>query len=399
MKTLGICFGGYSPLHQGHLDVIMQAKKETDHCYVVVCGYDNEPRGAEIGADLDTRVRLITDFFSVNSFIGEIPLLTVLRVNDTELGIDESMSDNNWKIWTNYVIRQVLEAEVDHKFDTDKEYIDFIDTHIYQPIDSNEPEYDIVFYVGETKYVTALNKCGLRAKLIGWTDSNENHRANNVSGTMIRENPVKYWDKIARPFRQFFTKRILITGTASEGKTTLTTDIARYFNLPFTDERARTIMKWDDKKDTDLDVSDFIDFIDAQNYDIARAVHAPNNRGVMISDTDNLVTLMYAKAYIDNNEMKMSKDDYYNILLPHAKKAMKIVKWDKIFLIKPHNKFVDDGSRYMGQSSIDERMKNFNILLELLDEFGLMDKVQIIEGTYLEHYEIVKSYVNSILKY
>ena len=41
---VGITFGGYCPMHTGHLDLIMRAKKENDLCYVIVCGYDNEPR-------------------------------------------------------------------------------------------------------------------------------------------------------------------------------------------------------------------------------------------------------------------------------------------------------------------------------------------------------------------
>ena len=28
--NIGICFGGYCPMHRGHLDVIMKAKKQND---------------------------------------------------------------------------------------------------------------------------------------------------------------------------------------------------------------------------------------------------------------------------------------------------------------------------------------------------------------------------------
>ena len=60
---IGICFGGYCPMHQGHLDVIMQAKKENDVCFVVVCGYNNEPRSWEINLNIDERYNLIKEFF------------------------------------------------------------------------------------------------------------------------------------------------------------------------------------------------------------------------------------------------------------------------------------------------------------------------------------------------
>ena len=64
MKKVAICFGGYCPLHQGHMDVIMRAKKENDYCIVIVCGYDNEPRGWEINLNLEERYNLIHDFFT-----------------------------------------------------------------------------------------------------------------------------------------------------------------------------------------------------------------------------------------------------------------------------------------------------------------------------------------------
>ena len=44
---------------------------------------------------------------------------------------------------------------------------------------------------------------------------------------MIRENPSKYWKYIAQPFRRQFTKKVLIMGSASNGKTTLAKDLAR----------------------------------------------------------------------------------------------------------------------------------------------------------------------------
>lgn len=48
MKKIGITFGCYYPLHQGHMDLIMRSKKENDLSFVFVCGaYDIEKFGAE----------------------------------------------------------------------------------------------------------------------------------------------------------------------------------------------------------------------------------------------------------------------------------------------------------------------------------------------------------------
>lgn len=45
-KTVGVVFGTFAPLHQGHLDVIMRAKKECDAgCVVIVDGRDGDRGG------------------------------------------------------------------------------------------------------------------------------------------------------------------------------------------------------------------------------------------------------------------------------------------------------------------------------------------------------------------
>ena len=98
---VGITFGGYCPMHMGHLDLIMRAKKENDICYVVVCGYDGEERGEKIGLTLNRRYSLVKQMFKDDEQIK------VLKVNDTELGIDESMSESNWDIWLKCVERQI----------------------------------------------------------------------------------------------------------------------------------------------------------------------------------------------------------------------------------------------------------------------------------------------------
>ncbi len=355
---IGICFGGYCPMHRGHLDAIMRAKKENDKVYVIVCGYDNEERAGNINMTLKERTAIVRKIFRNDEIIK------VLTINDTELGIDESMSKENWIIWQNKV------AEL-----------------LYNTLKYND---NIMWYVAEPYYKEMLETYNILKAKVTLIE-----KIVPVSGTLIRENPLKYWKYIVREYRNNLCKNILITGTASEGKTTLVRDISTYFGIDHSEEFGRDDLLAKCKTDTDLTADDFVDFLIGQSVDVCSRVRN-NDQGVFISDTDNLVTLMYAQAYVEDPNVPITKEEYETKVLPAAKSLAGRVKWDKIFLLPPKNKFVDDGSRYMKQSTIDERIANFNKLVELLKQFGLWDKVEILDGDFKSNFETVKGYINKL---
>jgi hypothetical protein len=49
----------------------------------------------------------------------------------------------------------------------------------------------------------------------------------------------------------------------------------------------------------------------------------------------------------------------------------------------------------MKQSSIEERNKNFKILITFIKEFGLWEKVEILVDTFEGNFNRVKDYINS----
>lgn len=383
---IGICFGGYCPMHQGHLDAIMKAKKENDICYVVVCGYDNEPRATQLGIQLDKRYQLVKEFFKDDEIVR------VLKINDTELGIDESMSIHNWEIWIDAVLEQMTEIKKDRI------------------------EYDLTFYVAEERYADDINLL-IEFDFFNWMKVPINKarlfcqsckavlipKEIEISGTQVRENPLKYWNRIVKPFRKFLTKNILVIGTASEGKTTLVRDIAKYFDIPHIEEYGRTYMAKRNMLDTDLTCHDFIEFLFHQRQNLLDAEESDaNNKGIIISDTDNLITLMYAKAYSEDSNINFTKKEFKSLKSLVQKHFMKGVYWDKIFLIPPGNKFVDDGSRYMEQASMEERWKNYYNLLAIIAEIcpEYADKItELKPSDYYGNFLTVKNYINSLLTF
>ena len=363
MYNIGICFGGYCPMHRGHLDVIMKAKKQCDKVFVVVCGYDNEPRANEIGLDINHRYNLVKQLFKNDEQI------IVLKINDTKLGLDESMCEGNWRIWTNEVNRQM--------------YV------FYPELYGLKLNYKVTYYVAEKRYVDDLQKIGQTVEFI--------NRTNPISGTEVRKNPLKWFNQIVSTFQPYFVKNILVVGTASEGKTTLVNDISKYFNIPKTEEYGRIYMEERNMTDVDLIGNDFHQFISGQYDEYKKAVKNAHT-GVTIQDTDNLVTLMYAKAYIDDNNIDISKKDY-DAIYQHAKSIQKYFKWDHIFILVPNNpNFVDDGSRYMKQASMKERKKNGHILDQLMDEFNYpKDRMTyLVGGDFETNFNKVRDYINKL---
>ena len=149
--------------------------------------------------------------------------------------------------------------------------------------------------------------------------------------------------------------------------------------------------------DVDLTYADFKQFLIGQHDAINTAIHYSGNRGITIHDSSNLTTLMYAWAYANDPDINLTMDEYER-LEALARCLERDVRWNMIILIKPHGKFVDDGTRYMKQSSMDERMGNYKKFVKLLETFGLLDKVVEIGGTYLENFEFVKAVIERFHK-
>ncbi|MBE6149081.1 MAG: hypothetical protein E7167_06345 [Firmicutes bacterium] len=348
---IGLVFGCFCPLHQGHLDIIMRAKKENDYCVVICAGYDND-RGKDF-LPLNKRYRYVKEYFANDEQVK------VIKINDTELGLEKEWSIGNWKPWLEEVHRKLNELGLS--------------------------TYEARWYLSEPNYEQELT-----------TQYNQKvvlcERKNPISGTMIRNNPLKYWDKIALPFRRVFSHNILIIGTSSEGKTTLVQDISKYFNCVYSYEKGRDSVTY--KTDSELDGEDFIYNLYEQNKLNKRLINSKGNHGIFISDTDNLVTLMYAKAYSEREDFALTKKDYEEVLLPLSKMYAKKLRWNKIYVLAPHEKFVDDGVRCMLHSSYEDRLRFHNILLELLKEFNL--EYEILNGNYYENFLSVKGYIEKL---
>jgi NadR type nicotinamide-nucleotide adenylyltransferase len=131
---------------------------------------------------LKKRYRYVREFFADDDLVAVYP------IDETELGIEAY--PNGWDKFMDKV-EEIIERA----------------TYLCEA----------VFYVSEEEYATHLNSLGYEVVKLDRT-------LNPISATMIRQNPIKYWDKITFPVRRVFSTNILICGTAgttsgAKGKT------------------------------------------------------------------------------------------------------------------------------------------------------------------------------------
>ena len=354
-KRVGVVFGTFAPMHQGHLDVIMRAKKECDGgCIVIVDGRDGDRGGEKM--PLKRRYRYVREFFADDDLVSVYP------IDETERGIPAY--PNGWIMF----------------MQTTKEII-------HNGTEGNPLP---VFYVSEKEYYDHLVDDGYAAFLLDRTE-------NPISATMIRNNPIKYWDKITFPFRRVFSTNIRICGTASEGKTTLTKDLGKYFNAPYSHEYARDYMEQSYVSEWELDGADYMAFLDGQYQMNKRLINSPSNQGIFFADSDSMTTRMYAEYYCKDPELDLTEDEFKEIAVT-ADAITKKCRWDKIYLLCPHGVFVDDHTRYMAFSGEDERGELFEILCNNIKASGNWDKVTILNGGYYNNFKRIVEDVKEIIE-
>lgn len=321
-----------APVHVGHFDAIIRAKREQDACLVVVSGRKGD-RGDQVGLDLVKRFRYLRELFADEENVY------VAMLNEDDI----PAYPDGWGPWMLAMHRIINESTTN----TDQQ---------------------VTWYVGEQEYVTELQERTYDPIVL------LDRSILTISGTKVRSNPLKYWNSITRPFRGHFSTNILIAGVASGGKTTLTRDLAKSFGSAFTDEYARRYEEESNIRDEELTANDFHYLASGQFMNNKQAIKSPGNNGLFFADTNTLITKMYSEYYL-SEEDHAALTPVYDMLL--AKE-----KWDLILVIPPVTKYVDDNFRDMSYAEDDERWAMHYRLMEMIKEEGLEHKVVMLDAPF-----------------
>ena len=346
-ERVAVVFGTFAPLHQGHIDLIQRAKRQCDRVCVIVSGYKGD-RGEKVGLPLQKRFRYIREGFSNDE------LTQIYKLDETDL----PRYPLGWEPW----LKAALET-----------------------IQYNEAREELIFFVGEKTYQEELEARGFQAHL--------QERQFGISGTLIRENPSKYWKYIAQPFRRQFTKKVLIMGSASNGKTTLAKDLARFYDAPVSLEYAREYQIKNNVRDDELTPKDYYYLLLGQYDQTSKLIDSSANRGLVIADTNSLVTKGYYDYYMEVEGPETSMTDTFdNLFVSILAKE----KWDLILFVQPIGSYVNDGFRDMTMAD-DEIRNSFSNHLDHLRHQYLADIPTAYLGQdYLGNYEEAKRVIDTI---
>jgi HTH-type transcriptional regulator, transcriptional repressor of NAD biosynthesis genes len=201
-----------------------------------------------------------------------------------------------------------------------------------------------------------------------------------VSSTLIRSNPRDHWEYIPRAVRHFYQKRICLLGPESTGKSELSQMLAKEFKTSHVPEYGRTYDA-EFKQGKNWGPSDFVSI--AKGHLALQKQIAQHSGYVFFEDTDLLQTVVWSEYLLG------TVPDEVTTLIPDWDFA------DFYLLLKPDIVWVDDGTRYSGDTSVRNwffsRLEGHLTALKLPfqvvsgDDWSLREKLaRVLVGEYLQ---------------
>jgi NadR type nicotinamide-nucleotide adenylyltransferase len=260
IKSLVI--GKFYPPHKGHSYLIDYGLKHCDNLCVVVCHRDDQ--------SIPGRLRA--------KWLKEIhPKAKVIVVKDIN-------QDDDSKAWAEYT----------------KKFLG------YNP--------DVVF----TSENYGINYCrflGCKHIMV-----DKKRKTVPISGTIIRQKPLKSWGYLHPCVQAYFAKRVCIIGAESTGTTTLAKALAQYYKTNWVPEYGRT---YSEGKITTGNYSwkseEFEHIAKTQNNSEDNLAKSCNK--ILICDTDSFTTGIWHERYMNYVSKKveaLSKNRHYDLYIVTA---------------------------------------------------------------------------------
>lgn len=341
MPKIGCYFGKFLPCHRGHLSTILNAATACQKLYVVISDNKdvNKKKCEEAGIK---EIPLAKRVQWLSQELIDMPHIKVIALDETDI----PEPPNGWDLWT----KRLQEI-------------------IKEPINT--------FFCGELEYKEKLNKYFPNATVRLF---DPDRTFFNISATKIRNNPIKYWDYILGSARPFFAKKVLIAGTESTGKTTLTKTLAKIYHTSWSEEVGRyyaeRFLGGNENYFTDEDFTRIAHQQVEQDYKALRSA----NR-ICFFDTDATATQYFSKLYMG----------HYNKIV---ESYINPEKYDLVIFLKPDIEWIDDGQRLNGDQK--KRFELHHTLKSMYESRGF--NILEIGGNYEQRLQTVLNKIKQLLE-
>ena len=327
MYQVGVYFGRFCPPHRGHLYQIIDASTRCEKLIVVIS--DNRHQTEQICREAGLPVityQLRKQWLCQQ--VQDMPHIEVRVLDETDIAV----YPDGWPAWAARM-REVV------------------------------PEHIDAFFMGDADDEPTLRTFFPESHIVLFDPSRTRYP---ISATEIRRDILNNWHYILGPARPFFAKKILIAGTESCGKTTLTKCLAKLYNTSWSEEvgryYARDYLGGDESIYTDEDFGRMAYLQAEQDYHALRTANK-----VCFFDTDAVVTNYYSELYMGHRNRMV--EAYIN---PD--------RFDLLLFMTPDVKWVDDGMRLNGDQGRREMLNNR--LVDMYREFGFGAKLVFVGGDY-----------------
>lgn len=330
MFDIGIVVGKFAPLTRGHINLITQASLQANKV-VVVLSHDN--RWLQDQRPRDRKAL---------SFKNRLRWLQQLYADMKHIDIDFIIEDdipefpNGWSEYSRLLMGIVDKAC--QKF--------FVNSH-HNPHKSSLQRPKVAIFSSELDYDDNYAKY---LPLIDHVVVDAARTTVPISATNIREDLYRYWDYLPSLVRKDFTKKVVIIGTESTGKSTLVKNLAKYFNTSWVEEYGRTFCETElAGSEASLHSSDY-PLIAYRHKELEETAMRTANR-LCIVDTNAMVTEYYHRLYEGEPNAIVS-----------AIAASE--QYDLVIILEPTVPWVDDGLRINA-----DRERTSKIFESILSEF------------------------------
>lgn len=340
MDSIGVITGKFAPLHSGHIYAINKAATQVDKLYVVL-SYDQKFVD-KLPVNLRGKLTLKKRLLWLKRTFSNLDHIEVVYVDET----DVEPYPTGVISWSNKV-KELIPEKIDVWF-------------------SSEPEYD--WWIKE--YFNCKHTI---------IDSDRN--VVDISATKIRTNPYKYWEFLPSIVRKEFLLKVVLIGTESCGKSSLTRYLAKMFNTSWVEEYGRTYCETEMCMDeTLLSIEDYSIIASNRNYEERLAESGANK--VLFCDTNAFITQFYCLLY---EEVKNTLVEAY----------IEEEHYDLILHLDSDVVWVEDGLRINS-----DRNKTNKLFNKMLDEYKIKEHngYNLITGTYEERFDKSVSIINKLIK-